>query len=98
MLCEDSGAVSIWASNDDVWKTWSELITVAEHDDAALAVDCLDSGKEYVTVGADGNIKVCLFLIYKTYTYNTYTPSQQGPIAVIKNKVVLEMCNKNNCA
>ncbi|XP_026329585.1 methylosome protein 50-like [Hyposmocoma kahamanoa] len=58
LLCEDSGALSVWATNDDVWKTWSELITVAEHDDAALAVDCLDSGKEYVTVGADGNIKI----------------------------------------
>lgn len=71
LLCEDSGALSIWASNDDVWKTWTELITVAEHDDAALGVDCLDSGKEYVTVGADGNIKVCKFLtnniLYPTY-------------------------------
>lgn len=51
--------MSVWANNDDVWKTWSEQITVAEHDAAALAVDCLDCGQEYVTVGADGNIKVC---------------------------------------
>lgn len=32
---------------------------MAEHDDGALAVDCLYPGKEYVTVGADGNAKVC---------------------------------------
>ncbi|KAL0893805.1 hypothetical protein ABMA27_013935 [Loxostege sticticalis] len=59
LLCEDSGAVSIWTvSKDGAWKQWSEEISVAEHDDAVLAVDCLHSEQEYVTAGADGNIKV----------------------------------------
>ncbi|XP_072944086.1 methylosome protein WDR77-like [Epargyreus clarus] len=56
LLCEDSGALSIWSCGDDVWKVWLGDITVAEHDDAIMAVDRLD--KDYVTVGADGNIKV----------------------------------------
>lgn len=60
LLCEDSGAVSIWTTPDEhqAWQIWREEKSVAEHDFAALAVDCLDPGKEYVTVGADGNAKV----------------------------------------
>ncbi|XP_063821680.1 methylosome protein WDR77-like [Ostrinia nubilalis] len=59
LLCEDSGAISIWTvSHNDSWKQWSEEKSVAEHDDSVLAVDCLQSEKEYVTAGADGNIKV----------------------------------------
>ncbi|KAJ0183933.1 hypothetical protein K1T71_000356 [Dendrolimus kikuchii] len=59
-LCEDSGAVSVWtkSSGKDVWHDWVEDISVSEHDDAALVVDCLYPGKDYVTAGADGNIKV----------------------------------------
>ncbi|KAJ0181622.1 hypothetical protein K1T71_002344 [Dendrolimus kikuchii] len=59
-LCEDSGAVSVWAKSESkhIWHEWVEDISVAEHDDAALVVDCLSPGKEYVTAGADGNIKV----------------------------------------
>ncbi|CAG9585564.1 unnamed protein product [Danaus chrysippus] len=58
LLCEDSGAVSIWNNKDDAWKQWSEELSVAEHDGGVMAVDCLSPGKEYVTVGADGNVKV----------------------------------------
>ncbi|XP_045785127.1 methylosome protein 50-like [Maniola jurtina] len=59
LLCEDSGALSIWTCNvDDAWNEWSEDMSVAEHDGAVLAVDCLDPGNQYVTVGDDGNIKV----------------------------------------
>ncbi|XP_013186477.2 methylosome protein WDR77 [Amyelois transitella] len=59
LLCEDNGRVSIWSSScDDVWKMWSEDVSVAEHDDAVLAVDCISLESEYVTAGADGNIKV----------------------------------------
>ncbi|CAK1582013.1 unnamed protein product [Parnassius mnemosyne] len=57
-LCEDSGAVSIWTTNDDAWKQWNEELSVAEHDDAVLAVECLSPGKEYITAGGDGNVKV----------------------------------------
>ncbi|XP_050344804.1 methylosome protein 50-like [Nymphalis io] len=58
-LCEDSGAVSLWSSKeDDAWNQWGEDLSVAEHDGAVLSVDCLDPNKEYVTAGADGNIKV----------------------------------------
>ncbi|XP_068629900.1 methylosome protein WDR77-like [Battus philenor] len=57
-LCEDSGAVSIWTMQDDVWKQWDEELSVAEHDDAVLSLDCLQPGKEYVTTGADGSVKV----------------------------------------
>lgn len=63
-ICEDSGAVSIWTTHDDVWKQWNEEISVAEHDDAILTVDCLEPGKEYVTAGADGNIKVHNLTLY----------------------------------
>lgn len=59
-IVEDSGAVSVWSKNDD--KTacyeWMKDISVAQHDDAALVVDCLSPGSEYITAGADGNIKV----------------------------------------
>ncbi|XP_053625621.1 methylosome protein WDR77-like [Plodia interpunctella] len=59
LLCQDNGSVSIWSSScDEVWKMWSEDVSVAEHDDAVLAVDCLTPETEYVTAGADGNIKV----------------------------------------
>ncbi|CAG9783669.1 unnamed protein product [Diatraea saccharalis] len=59
LLCEDNGTVSVWsASKDEAWKQWTEDVSVAEHDDAVLTVDCLQSEKEYVTAGADGNIKV----------------------------------------
>lgn len=60
LLCEDSGAVSIWTTPEEkqAWQLWKEEKSVSEHDNAALAVDCLDPGKEYVTVGADGNAKV----------------------------------------
>ncbi|XP_041977822.1 methylosome protein 50-like [Aricia agestis] len=59
-LCEDSGAVSIWSSSaeNDAWKIWTEELSVAEHDDAALVVESLHPSSEYVTGGADGNIKV----------------------------------------
>lgn len=63
LICEDSGAVSIWSKTaDNPWQEWMEDKSVAEHDDGALALDCLSPGKEYVTVGADGNAKVCLVL------------------------------------
>ncbi|KAI5641800.1 methylosome protein 50-like [Phthorimaea operculella] len=59
LLCEDNGTLSVWGSlPDDAWKTWTQEVMVAEHDEAILAVDCLDPGQEYVTAGADGNVKV----------------------------------------
>ncbi|KAM3963538.1 methylosome protein WDR77 [Aphomia sociella] len=59
LLCEDSGSVSVWSTTcDDAWKLWNEEVSAAEHDDAALAVDCLVPEKEYITVGGDGNIKI----------------------------------------
>lgn len=60
MLCEDSGAVSIWVRDEqqNAWNQWSEQVSVAEHDDMVLAVDCLDPGQHYVTTGADGHAKV----------------------------------------
>ncbi|XP_059054295.1 methylosome protein WDR77-like [Achroia grisella] len=58
LLCEDSGAVSIWSTTCDAWKLWNEDISAAEHDDAALAVGCLVPEKEYITVGGDGNVKI----------------------------------------
>ncbi|XP_045542924.1 methylosome protein 50-like [Papilio machaon] len=58
LLCEDSGAVSVWTTSDEAWKQWTEELSVAEHDDMVLSVDCLESGKKYITAGADGNVKV----------------------------------------
>ncbi|KAL4702513.1 hypothetical protein ACJJTC_001398 [Scirpophaga incertulas] len=59
LLCEDNGTVSIWSfSNGDVWQQWEREAFASEHDNAVLAVDCLESRKEYVTSGADGNVKV----------------------------------------
>ncbi|CAH2074137.1 unnamed protein product, partial [Iphiclides podalirius] len=71
-LCEDSGAVSLWTTHEDVWKQWNEELSVAEHDDAILAVDCLNPGKEYVTAGADGNVKVwdlCDLICIRNYSF-----------------------------
>lgn len=65
LLCEDSGAVSIWTTSDDAWKQWTEELSVAEHDDVILSVDCLESGKKYVTAGADGNVKVNMLPNFK---------------------------------
>lgn len=60
LICEDNGALGIFSKTDDnPWQEWMEDKSVAEHDDGTLAVDCLHPGKEYVTVGADGNAKVC---------------------------------------
>lgn len=60
ILCEDSGSVSVWSKSDGqhAWHEWTEEASVAEHDDTALAIDCLTPEKEYITAGADGNIKV----------------------------------------
>ncbi|XP_075969468.1 methylosome protein WDR77-like [Anticarsia gemmatalis] len=59
-LCEDSGAVSVWTREEqpNAWNQWTEQITVSEHDDIAFAVECLDPGQHYVTVGGDGHAKV----------------------------------------
>lgn len=51
----------MWTSNDEAWQQWTEDLSVSEHDNAALAVDCMSPSSEYVTVGADGNIKVWIF-------------------------------------
>lgn len=63
-LCEDSGAVSIWTRGEqqNAWNAWTEQLSVAEHDDVVLAVDVLDPGQNYVTVGGDGYAKVCMKL------------------------------------
>ncbi|XP_039747314.1 methylosome protein 50-like [Pararge aegeria] len=59
LLGDDNGALSIWTCNaDDAWDQWNEDMSVAEHDGGVMAMDCLTPGNEYVTVGADGNIKV----------------------------------------
>ncbi|KAJ8725576.1 hypothetical protein PYW08_003759 [Mythimna loreyi] len=58
LTCEDSGAVTVWTNKNDAWNQWKEEISVAEHDNAALAVDCLEPERLYVTTGADGNAKV----------------------------------------
>lgn len=60
LLCQDNGAVSIWSATDGTWSKWEQLFYVEEHDDAVMAVDCLHPENEYVTVGADGNIKVAI--------------------------------------
>lgn len=58
-LCEDDGAVSIWSRiENDAWNLWNKDLSVAEHDGAVMSVDCLVPNIEYVTAGADGNIKV----------------------------------------
>ncbi|XP_049866612.1 methylosome protein 50-like [Pectinophora gossypiella] len=71
ILCEDNGAVSVWATSDDgAWKIWDRKVFAAEHDDAALAIECVDSGKEYITTGADGNVKlwdICDMICIKNY-------------------------------
>lgn len=62
LICEDSGAVSVWVKNGDqqsAWSQWREDLSVAEHDNAVLAVDCLEPERLYATAGADGNVKVC---------------------------------------
>uniref|UniRef100_A0A2H1WH14 SFRICE_003040 n=1 Tax=Spodoptera frugiperda TaxID=7108 RepID=A0A2H1WH14_SPOFR len=61
LICEDSGAVSVWVKNGDqqsAWSQWREDLSVAEHDNAVLAVDCLEPERLYATAGADGNVKV----------------------------------------
>ncbi|CAH2093781.1 unnamed protein product [Euphydryas editha] len=59
ILCEDNGAVSVWSRiENDAWNLWNKDLSVAEHDGAVMSVDCLAPNKEYVTAGADGNIKV----------------------------------------
>ncbi|XP_021189624.3 methylosome protein WDR77 [Helicoverpa armigera] len=61
LLCEDNGAVSVWSTNveqQNVWNQWKEDISVAEHDNMVLAVDCLEPQQCYVTAGADANVKV----------------------------------------
>ncbi|XP_052737650.1 methylosome protein 50-like [Bicyclus anynana] len=58
LLGEDSGALSIWSTAVNAWDNWIEEMSVAEHDGAVLALDCLVPGQEYVTVGEDGNMKV----------------------------------------
>ncbi|CAB3236453.1 unnamed protein product [Arctia plantaginis] len=60
LLCEDSGALSIWshANEQNAWNQWIDEVSVAEHDDMVMGVDCLDPGHHYVTVGADGHAKV----------------------------------------
>ena len=49
----------MWSNTNGVWNQWKEDISVAEHDNAVLAVDCLEPERLYVTAGADGNAKVC---------------------------------------
>lgn len=54
----------MWANNSEqqsAWNLWKEEVSVSEHDNAALAVDCLDPGQLYVTAGADGNVKVNIY-------------------------------------
>lgn len=58
LTCEDSGAVTVWSNINGAWNQWKEEISVAEHDNAALAVECLELERLYVTAGADGNAKV----------------------------------------
>lgn len=60
LLCEDSGSLSVWSheNNQNAWNAWTDEAAVAEHDDMAMGVECLDPGQHYVTVGADGNAKV----------------------------------------
>ncbi|CAK1552119.1 unnamed protein product [Leptosia nina] len=58
ILCEDTGTISIWSKSDDAWKVWKEELSVAEHDGPALAIECLDLDRLYVTAGGDGNVKV----------------------------------------
>ncbi|XP_073944143.1 methylosome protein WDR77-like [Choristoneura fumiferana] len=59
LICDDSGALSIWSINEnEAWKQWKDEATVAEHDSMIMAVDCLEAEKQYVTAGADSHIKV----------------------------------------
>lgn len=58
LTCEDSGAITVWTNKNDAWNQWKEEISVSEHDNAILEVDCLDPERLYVTAGADGNAKV----------------------------------------
>ncbi|CAF4773527.1 unnamed protein product [Pieris macdunnoughi] len=58
ILCEDTGAISIWSKSEDAWSTWKEDLSVAEHDGPALVIECLDSDRLYVSAGGDGNVKV----------------------------------------
>ncbi|XP_038215797.1 methylosome protein 50-like [Zerene cesonia] len=58
ILCDDTGAISIWSRNDDAWKVWNEEASVAEHDSAILAIESLDPEKTYITAGGDGHVKV----------------------------------------
>lgn len=66
--------MSIWNNKDDAWKQWSEELSVAEHDGGVMAVDCLSPGKEYVTVGADSNVKVVhkFFYYYGSFIINIH--------------------------
>ncbi|XP_063360036.1 methylosome protein WDR77-like [Cydia amplana] len=59
LICEDSGAIGIWSINEnDSWKQWKQEMTVSEHDNGVMALDCLEPEKQYVTAGADGHIKL----------------------------------------
>ncbi|KAG6449555.1 methylosome protein 50 isoform X2 [Manduca sexta] len=82
LLCEDSGAVSIWCTSDEdqhnAWHQWTEEVSAAEHDNAALAVDCLSPDAEYVTVGADGHGKV--WDIERMICIRNYSAAHSKPI------------------
>lgn len=71
-------------------------MTVSEHDDAVMAVDCLDPVNHYVTVAADGNIKVSTFFhrsvckhleydLIAKHTKNTYKP---GTMYYVKGSLI----------
>lgn len=69
-LGEDDGAVSIWSRiENDAWNLWNKDLSVAEHDGAVMSVDCLVPNKEYITAGADGNIKVFFNFILVFYLH-----------------------------
>lgn len=61
IICEDNGSMSIFSKKnqeDNAWSMRVKEMSVAEHDDSIMAIDCLEPGFEYVTVGADGNAKI----------------------------------------
>lgn len=90
LLCEDSGAVSVWStSSEDAWKFWNEDVSAAEHDDAALAIGCLVPEKEYITVGGDGNIKI--WDINEMLCIRNYNAAHSMPICSVSVKL-----NSNN--
>lgn len=58
LTCDDTGAVALWLNREFPPFSWVEDSVVHEHDDVVMAIDCLVPEETYVTVGADGHIKV----------------------------------------